>query len=123
MPVRKVSPDRARRVRELHAAGRTVAEIAAEVGMSDTTVGDWHKLLGLAPNRAPTRHEAFWTPEKLEQGKRLAAEVGINTAAARALGIGVNGFTAKAEAEGWPRRVLRPRRDAAPQAPDPPGDR
>lgn len=107
---RPLTPERAARVRELHGLGRTTARIALEFGVGHTTAGGWLRALGLAPNPPPSRHEAFWTPERLDLGRRIAAEAGINTAGARRLGCSIQAFTAKAEAKGWPRRVLRARR-------------
>lgn len=116
MAVRHLPPERATRVRELHAAGRTVPEIAAEFRLSASTVGAWHAMLGLTPHRAPTPHEAFWTPERVALARHLAAETGINTVAARELGCGLNLFRAKADAEGWPRRDLHAERVAGADA-------
>ncbi len=112
MPVHLLPPERAARVRELHALRRTLAEIAAEFAVSRSTAGAWHKMLGLTANRPPTPHEAFWTPERVVLARRLAVETGINTAAARELGCSVNLFRAEADARGWPRRDLHAERVA-----------
>lgn len=121
MPARPLSPERAARVREMHGAGRTVAEIAAEYGAADTTAREWHKQLGLTPNPPPARRDAFWTPERTDLARRLVAERGVTTATARDLGCSIQRVQNKADAEGWPRRHLRPRRDDAPIAPGPSG--
>lgn len=116
MPVHLLPPERAARVRELHALRRTLAEIAAEFGVSRSTAGAWHTMLRLTPNRAPAPRDAFWTPERVERAKRLAAETGINTVAARELGCSVNLFRAEADARGWPRRDLHAERVAGADA-------
>lgn len=107
MPARPLSAERAARVREMHAAGRGVAEIGAEYGAAETTAREWHKMLGLAPNRPPPKRDAFWTPERLELARALVAGQGVTTATARALGCSIQRVQSKADAESWPRRSLR----------------
>lgn len=107
MPARPLSAERAARVREMHAAGRSVAEIGAEYGVAETTAREWHKQLGLTPNRPPPWQGAFWTRERLDLARKLVAEQGVTTATARALGCSIQRVQNKADAEGWPRRPLR----------------